>query len=195
MCSFEFINEIDYTPGIEPLQISFEQLFSNSKIIGNMDLRDVWLDDDGSFQAYFTKTDDNVDGIIIMCGNKLHGIRNYSGIPGMITLLVGFVVHCLGIKIHIGKDEPLTSNGLKWLCSLLRAGGRGLTITDQIGNFPDADQIEKEWVTAMKGTTHGLTEIFIESKMTRKLRTKEEWLSEGRTLTRNTWFIGDTNIL
>jgi hypothetical protein len=193
MTNEEGLTEIDYTPGIEPLQISFEQLIASAKVVGDIDNRDVWLYDDGNSNVYFTCSEE-VDGLIILVGNKLHGVRNYSGIPGLITMLIGFVTHRLKMKVIIGSDEPLTSNGIDWLCSLVRAGGRGLIIKDRTGDTPDADKLHQEWVTAMKSNGPGPTEITIESLMTRKLNTKEENLLEGKLMP-TTWFIGDESIL
>lgn len=188
------LNEIDYTPAIEPLQISFEQLAANAKIVGDIDNRDVWKYDDGHAQVYFVMSN-SVDGLIIMFDNALHGIRNYSGEKGLITMLVGFVTHRLGIRVLIEKDEPFTPEGIQWLCSLIKSGGRGLKISDQNGNFPDADLLYAEWAGAMKSNDHGgPSQLTIENVLTRKLRTKEEYLNEGRHLMPSTWFIGSATL-
>lgn len=188
------INEINYTAGIRQLQISQEHLIANAKVIGDLDSYDVWLYDDGHFQAYFTCEDGStVNGLIILNHNILHGIKNYTNIRGMITMLIGFVTHRLGMKIVIGKDEPLTQEGINWLCSLIKAHGNGLTITDQTGNLPNPDDIYNEWATAMKSDSHrgGPTEIFIEYRMKRRLPTKQDNFNEGRSLMPPVWFIGD----
>ena len=104
-------------------------------------------------------------------------------------MLVGFVVHRLGMKVVIEKNEQFTDSGIDWLCSLIRAGGRGLTLTDNKGKYPDADSLYSEWTTAMKGTTSGSTRITIESNLQRKLNTKQQNLNEGRLMPA-TWFVG-----
>jgi hypothetical protein len=184
------INEIDYTPGILPLQIPERTLVAASKIVGDMDQRDVWMYDAGH-QVYFTQTN-GIDGLVILSGNRLRAVKNYTGIPGMITMIVGFITHRLGKKIVIGSDEPFTDAGISWLCSLLKSGGRGLTITDQSGNYPAADSVMAEWKRAMNGDC-GPTEITIESRMTRTLSTKQQVVSED-ILMPTLWFIGDKNI-
>lgn len=202
MCITEITNrpklhEIDYSPGIEPLQITDAQLIADAKIVGDLDNRDVWLNNVHGENVYFTISNDTVDGLIILNNNYyLIGIKKYASIPGLITMLVGFVVHRLKKKVTIGRNEPLTSEGLDWLCSLIRAGGRGLTVTDQHGQMPNEDAIRQEWQGAMKNSlSGGPTAITIESRMTRKLRTRAECLAEGRSLMPTNWFIGDENIV
>jgi hypothetical protein len=187
------LSEIDYTAGIGQLAITPDKLLQDSTVVGDFDNIDVRLYEDNTGQIYFVNETD-MFGVIVLDGDRLRGVANYTNTPGLITMLVGFVTHRLNRKIRIDKTEQLTSAGITWLCKLLRAKGRGLTITDQNGDFPDADQVYAEWEHQMTQPGCGPTNIFIESKMVRHLHTKEQHLSEG-SFFYYCWFIGDENIL
>jgi hypothetical protein len=190
------LSEIDYTAGVELPPYSLEQMAAASTVVGDLDFEDVFLFTSGIEEVFFTNSD-NRKGAITLQGDRLRGVANYTNTPGLITMLVGFVTHRLNRKIYIDEAEPLTNSGITWLCKLLRAKGRGLTITDQNGNFPDADQVYAEWEHFMSNHGHGPTRIYIEGAVKGKrhmLLTKAEMLKEN-TLIWPRWFIGDENIL
>ena len=123
----------------------------------------------------------------------MHGIRNVTAVPGAITALVGFITHRLKYKVKIAANEKLSTSGFLWLKSFLLADGRGLTVHDQTGRFPNLEEIEKEWNEYRNKSGHGYTEIMIESKMSRVLETKEN--TKNRLLGPSMFFIGDSKIL
>ena len=194
----EFVTEIDYTAGVEGLDFNSSNVIQNSELAGDIDYCDVWMFAGRGQQMYYFKSDDKIDAFVVIEDNPtdgyyhLRGVNNISKKHGHVTALIGFLTHRLKMKLKISKFEQLSTLGFSWLKSLLLAKGRGLTITDQSGKFPDVEKLESEWIAAMQGIEHGPTEIIFESKMTRILESKIE---SEKHLVRKTWFIGDTNIL
>ena len=188
----EVITEIDATVGVEPLTISDSELIKHSKVVGDIDGREVLLYSNNMLVFMFA-TENKVDAFISLTTTfELNGIKNNSETGGLVTALIGFVTHRLKQSITIPAHEPLTPDGKDWLVSLIKANGRGLTIKDQTGQFPDADAIDREWNTALRGIKHGSTSIIIESNMTRHFPTNEERRS---LLMSYTFWIGDKNLI
>ena len=192
----EFISEIDYTSDIEDIQIDDETIIKNSRVAGDLDFQDVWLYSTQDEELYYMQTNNIIDAYVIITANPIngyrhiHGIRNRTSKPGYVTAIVGFLTYRAKMKLKIAADEPLSNSGFNWLKSFLLSNGRGLTVTDQTGTFPDVTNIEKEWNTHRVKLEHGPTEIIIESNMTRNLSTK----TDNTRLMRSTFFIGDSAI-
>ena len=171
----EFMSEIDYSPGLQELSISDQHLIAKSKIAGEIDGQDVHLYKDGNQECYFLVRDEGVEALILVLHQRLRAIRNFTGAPGAVTALVAFYTHVLRNKLVIDHTEQLTDSGIKWLCSLIRAGGRGLKLTDQTGKYPNADMLYFEWEKAM-ADENGPTSIIIESNIKRVLYNRGDLL-------------------
>jgi hypothetical protein len=194
MTNEEGLTEIDYAhSALDITQDMKNQIITKSQIVNSLDGKDVYHCNINDQDVYSFIGDDSIDALVILKGNELKGIRNFVNGPGYVTALIGCVTHRLKavVKIQISKNEGLTPEGFTWLKKLILAKGRGLTLTDQTGDFPDINSLEKEWNEAAYEKA-GPSEIFIESKMTRHLKTNKE-MSEN--LMNTTWFIGDKNIL
>lgn len=172
----EFMQEIDYTPLQLNLSIPSSDVVSGSKLVGEIDGRDVYVYRKGEQCCYFFNNDNDIDALILVVDGKLRGVRNFIGIPGAITALIGFYVHKLNKPLAIDASEQFSSDGINWLCKLIKAGGRGLKLTDQTGNYPDADEVYAEWQKAMRSDMPGKTSIVIESNVKRKLYNRDELL-------------------
>lgn len=177
----EFIDEIGYAAGMNNSKISDDQFIRESVKVGNIDYHDVWhwvgKDLYHGNHAYFF-TDSNIDSndtpTKIICrigfadyGNRfeLTSLRNISGVKGAVTALCIFVVKKLNKPFVLPGTEPLTQNGINWLCNLIRDGGRGLKLTDQTGNYPDSNTIRQEWINAKYNGGHGNTSIMFENNI------------------------------
>jgi len=187
------LNEIDATMGVEPLTISMLSLIRHSNHIDNFEGRDVYLFSDENKLVYMFQSNAGVDAFVSFdLDYNLTGIKNNTNTGGLVTTLIGFVTHKLKHPVKIPHTEQLTPDGIKWLCSLVRNNGRGLTITDQTGKLPDSDLLKKEWETALRSSDPGPTSILIESHMTRQFLSKEE---RSKKLMSYTFWIGDIDLL
>lgn len=172
----EFVTEIDYSSGLQDLSISDQHLIAKSKIIGEIDGQDVHSYRDENQTCYFFAKDNKViAALILVLNGRLRAIKNFTGQPGAITALVAFYTHVLKNKLVMDRTEQLTDSGIKWLCSLIRAGGRGLKLTDQTGKYPNADMLYSEWEKAMTNE-NGPTSIIIESNIKRVLYNRGDLL-------------------
>lgn len=192
----DFLSEIDYTSSLSGLNIDQSLLIANSDIVGEIDGSDVHRFVLDNQSCYFFINHNKISAMIIIMDGRLRAVRNFSGTPGYVTALVAFYTHELGNKLLIDKSEQFSPSSIKWLCSLIRAGGRGLRLTDQTGNYPNAELLYKEWETTMRSSSHGPTSIIIESAITRRLYKRSDllmiptqWISEEynlyETLARN----------
>jgi hypothetical protein len=168
-----------------------KHIVNNSKEIGDFDNRIIYHVNVKGHDVYSYISSNKIDAIVFLHGNNLRGIQNYSNLPGMITALVAFITHRMKKKIIITAQEPLTPAGFRWLYGLLAADGRGLTITDQTGKYPDKDSLKHEWEKAMTTDSHGSTTIVIESNMKRHFNSVTEY---NDLIFKHTFFIGDKRI-
>lgn len=184
------INEIDYTSFAGELPFDDNTIISQSHIIGDIDGQDVWLFHHDGQDLCFFKNDGQIVAYIVLLGSHLRGVRNRTKVSGLVTALIMFVTKKIDEPLEITSTEPLTPEGFNWIKSLIKSGGRGLTVVDQNGNTPNLEQLETEWASAMKGVTHGPTSLFIEDRSRRHLQSKREMGLMPLTI-----FIGFTGLL
>lgn len=185
----DFLTEIDYTPGADELVIDDDSIINKSNIVGKVDQTNVYLYTHSDVQQiYFFLDNVTITAYIVVQHGQLRGMRNRTGIYGSITALIGYVVHNVS-PLMIAATEPFTPAGFNWLKSFMLAKGRGITITDQNGNYPDIVELEKEWKTAMIGNA-GNTSIKLEG--TERYRNFTV-VTEGR-LSPVTFWIGDNRL-
>lgn len=185
------INEIGYADTLSDLSMPHGEIISKSSVIGRVDGKNVHHYQQGSSDVYFFETSNNIDAIVLLDGASIKGIKNYSGIPGLATALVGFIVHDRKITIEINHDEPLTTEGFKWLVKLLTNKRNKFTITDQTGNFPDVSTLEKEWIENKNNDTAGETTIYISENNLTTAKLKEG----ARLLMHTTIWVGNRELV
>ncbi len=171
------VNEIDYTPRINNSIISDAQFIREGKPVGEIDNHTVWhwigKDIYTGNHAYFF-TDSNTSPSKVLCrigfadyDNRfeLTTLKNICKVKGAITALCVFVAKKLNKSFVLPDTEPLTQDGINWLCNLIKDKGRGLKLSDQTGNFPDVDSIHQEWLNAKYNGGHGNTSIMFENNI------------------------------
>lgn len=163
MKSVEFITEIGRSSSADELQISDEDIISNSEIIGEIERRDVWKFSSDNQELFFFAANNVIAAFVLLIDSNIRGVRNISGLGGQVTSLISFVVHKLNRPLKITSAEPLTGDGLDWIISLIKANGRGLKLTDQDGNYPSAVAIKDEWYS-LDPNDSGPSSIIIEGK-------------------------------
>jgi len=199
MRASEFVFEIGYSAAVCPMSTSESDIVLNSTMVGDIDGRDVYLFSTNLEEMYFylDNTKKTIDAFVTIEKQKtngyrhLRGIQNITGKPGCVTALVGFLVHMQKLKLKIASNEELTPGGYRWLKSFILRKPRGITITDQNGQFPDIVELDTEWNKFHTAFGHGPMEIVLESDNRLVFNTKKE----NQLLMMNTYYIGDTKIL
>lgn len=163
MTNEEDLTEIDYCHEVGDLAVDDANIIFWAESAGFNDDTEVFKFDAESQQMYFLKDNEKISAYVIVSDGYLRGIKNISKRPGQIMVLMLFIIRHLGQKLTISKDEKLSDDGFNWLCSMIKAGGDGLTITDQSGQLPDIDVLRKEWDDAKTGSA-GPSEIFLEGE-------------------------------
>jgi len=167
MRAYEFLHEIDYCSSMVD-QVNFD--IDKSVKVGNFEGHDVFVvEQQGLIFIYFNSNDEIAAYIVISADvssngrYQLHRLRNRGNIPGAVTMLIKYTVDH-GRPLFIDKTEELSPDSMRWLDSLLKSGGRGLSVTTQDGNIPDIKMLDDEWNKARLTGEHGPTSIFIEGK-------------------------------
>jgi hypothetical protein len=187
------INEIDYTPGVNDAIVTSDsaEIISSAELVGAVDNKEVYLYRTPSELLYFTQTNKSIDAFIVLSYNyQLHGVRNYSGERGMISMLVGFVTHQLKKKIYIDSTEKLTPEGISWLCKLIDSTGRGWKIVDTNGDKIVTSKLRQEWEHCTTHDIVGETGVIIECVTQKRLPIS---IAETR-MQSPVWFVGCTDL-
>jgi hypothetical protein len=159
------IFEIDYASSMEHLAVSPSQL-NRATVVGTVDQQPVYLIDNGNHSIAFFKLDQTVCSYVIISSqdhlgfHQLHRVENICGPKGSISALLAFLHWKFDIKFEIPAQEPLTWQGLQWLCKIISAG-RGFVITDQFDNRLNADALSQEWMQAKNLGQVGQTAVRI----------------------------------
>jgi len=178
------LTEIDSASALDDTSISHEDIIQNSQIAGKIDGQVVHGYQQGTNLVFFFETNNEIDALVALNYQYLKAIRNYTNKPGRITALFQFIVHNITPELTIGDKEPLTPDGLKWLLSVIKSGGRGLTLTDQNGNTPDYRELQKEWDRSTQNNIHGPTSITISES--RNLKKQLAWQESSLMFTIST---------
>lgn len=154
------MNEIDHADALDSSNISPNTLMQSGKVIGNIEGNDIVMLSKGNQTVYILKVNDQATALVGFEGKNLKNIKNFTQAPGVIRALIGYLVHKKNMKIVVSPNEPLTSDGLKWIIKLIK-DPRGLVIKDRVGKDIDPMQLNQEWQTAKKTGTPGTTGITI----------------------------------
>lgn len=152
--------ELDYASKLDDSSFSPNLLAKSGNVDGQIEGNNVILIKRATQTAYMLMVDDNVSAFIGFENKNLKNIKNFTNAPGVIRALMGYLVHKKGMTINISQNEPLTSEGLKWLIRLIK-NPRGLVIKDNAGNDVDIDELKQEWSRAKKSGIAGKTGITI----------------------------------
>ena len=158
----EFLPEIGYATELGPLSIGYSELKQHAVEVGNIDQSPVFLYKANNQELFFLQYEDKIAALALIVDKQyLQGITSITKKKGVITALITFIVRKLGRRLIIGKNEGLTSQGLQWLQSIIKSGGRGLRFTSA-GNNVDLATLSKEWAQSIETDVPGPTEIVIE---------------------------------
>jgi hypothetical protein len=186
------LNEIGYADTLGELSIPPESIIKNSRDVGVIDGQHVFAYEQASTTLYFFKSpNDTFDALVLLDGNHIRAVKNYSKQPGAITALIGFIVHRLNMPLEIASTEQLTSDGFRWLKMLLQRNGKGFTIVDNHGRFPDVGKLEQEWIASRKSDQPGTTSIRISENATTKKLLEEK----SKLIITTTVWLGTPNLL
>lgn len=185
------INEIGYADVLTALTIPPADIIPASKQAGSIDGQEIYQYKQGNNTLFFIKRSTNqFSAIVLLDGNSIKAVKNYVNQPGLVTTIIGFIVHTLGIKLQINPDEGLTRDGFRWLRLLILRNSKGFTITDQNGAPVDIASIEQEHQYYKDNDGHGPTTIYISEG---RYRLHEERVNDS--LMSTTYWIGDERIL
>lgn len=159
------LNEIGYS-SYSPRIPDDGAYIAASEFVGHIDNHDVHYVVNGDYEFFFFVDDTGTfmsASIGITNQNELRRIEAKVKKGGLITALIMFVCRTMKRSLIIPSDERLSQDGLRWLMSIVKHGGRGLKISDQNGNYPNPDDIFPEWDAARIDDVFGPTSITFES--------------------------------
>lgn len=139
--------EIDFANVLTQLSTSHGEILSHAKADGNINQKPVFLYTEGNSQLYFFTDKHDLEAMILLSGDKLKAIKNFTGQRGFVFALLNYIVVKKGIKLTIDSSDPLTAEGLSWITNLISRPSR-LTVTDLNGNKVDPVKLKKEWINA-----------------------------------------------
>ena len=185
------LKEIDYSSELDSTNFSHSKVIKLGVVDGQIDGHDVMKASSGDQTVYFLLSNDSkVSAFLGFKNGYLKNIKNFSGASGLISALVGYVVHIKKEKIKISPDEPMTESGIKWLSKLIKQP-RGLTITNQRGESVDAEALKQEWSNAKNTGAAGTTGITINENFSfgNKIRLNEESRKQDSILMPHNFYI------
>ena len=169
------ISEIDYSDFLDSSNFSEKRLINAAHEDGEIEGTPVMLVKSGKESAYFLLDNGKISAFVGFEGSYLKNVKNFTSTAGAIRALIGYLVHKKGKTLSILPNEPLTSDGFKWISHLIK-NPRGLVIKDQNGKPVNTDELSSEWERAKKTGKPGKTSITIseDSDFGDKLRLNEE---------------------
>jgi hypothetical protein len=93
----------------------------------------------------FVNNDIIQSAVIFDQNNNLRGVQNSSNTKGAVTTLMLYVLNHFTEKLTITKTEPLTPDGLKWVCGILSSNRKLFSIVDHTGKIPDQKELKAAW--------------------------------------------------
>lgn len=154
------ISEIDYSDALGELNMDAKEIIKKSRIESKFQGHNIMRLDVDHTTLYYFAENDSIMALLLLSGNELRAVKNYTNQSGFVFALLNYVVAFKGMNLKIGANEPLTSEGLRWVTQLINRPSR-LTITDGNGKRVDPEQLKKEWETSKITDSAGPTEIYI----------------------------------
>lgn len=142
----EIISEIGHADVIPSLGVKMDAIKKLATIGGN----DVWYTDYRFQHMLFFKDGGDIPTYVLISKTADGGFHHVnrllnSGPKGQLTVLIGIIINNMQMPLVFHHTERLTPDGLSWLVSLIKSGGRGFNVVDQTGSYPDPDVVIKEW--------------------------------------------------
>jgi len=170
------INEFDYSSELGELALTNQQIMSNSTIDGKIGSRSVHLFKQGANRIYFFESNNKIDALVYLHGDRLFGMKNYSSNKGLNYNLFQYIINIKRQKVRLSPIDKLTHNGLNWIISQIQRP-TGFKITGGDGNPVTASDVFSEWETARITGKHGPTELIIsQSSNASQIRANESRL-------------------
>lgn len=145
MRAHEFLTEFGAATIAPKLNLTNEEILSIPQI-GMVDSMPVYgAIFHGHSIVAFKENDVIQSAVIFDQDNNLRGIQNASKTKGAVTVLMLYILNHFTNKLVISKNEPLTPDGLKWVCNILKSDRKLFSIVDNIGEVPDPSQLEAAW--------------------------------------------------
>lgn len=163
----ENIEEIGFADSLDSIKLPDSEIIANSKLSGTIGQKSVRVFNRGTNTLYFFSTDTDILALILLDGDHLKAIKNFTNEKGMIYSLLNYIVSFKETRIKISPSELFTSMGVEWLMRLA-ANTHGLRLTTTSGDKVDIKQIRHEWNNARLTKEPGPTGLII-SEMS------EEW--------------------
>lgn len=169
------VSEIGFATNLGKLNISDTDAIKKSKVDGQIGQRDVMLLQKGESNLYFFADENKIDALILLDGNRLAAIKNFTNLKGLVHALFNYIVNIKKMKLIIQPHDSLTPFGIDWLVDQIKRPN-GFKITDDKGNAIDTVKLKQEWEKSKKnyGSQTGETGIVVsESPLGIKLRENE----------------------
>lgn len=176
--SHDNLREIGYAHELGDLSLTDQQIIQKSKVDGQIGQRDVMKMIKGNNVIYYFSDGDRIDALLLLDGDRLAAIKNFTSNKGLIHALFNYVINIKRKKLKINPDDSLTPYGIEWALKQIDRKD-GFKITDLDGNPIDADQLKAEWNKSRLDPekSPGTTGLIIgESGIAQKLRDNEKSL-------------------
>lgn len=146
------IAEVGYADALGDLNIPHNELVASAQPDGTISQRSVMKFTQGDDCLYFFESDGEIDALVLLAGNNLKAIKNYTNEKGLVFALLNHIVSMKGTEVRVDATEPLTAEGFKWLAALIK-NKAGLRVRDPAGQEVDISALEAEWKKSKAG--HG----------------------------------------
>jgi len=146
------IAEVGYADALGDLNIPHNELVASAQPDGTISQRSVMKFTQGDDCLYFFESDGEIDALVLLAGNNLKAIKNYTNEKGLVFALLNHIVSMKGTEVRVDATEPLTAEGFKWVAALIK-NKAGLRVRDSAGQEVDISALEAEWKKSKAG--HG----------------------------------------
>jgi hypothetical protein len=156
----EQINEIGFADSLTNLNLSDDVIIANSDSLGSIGKKPVKVFTQGTSTLYFFANDSKILALVLLNGDYLKAIKNFTSEKGMIYALLNYIVGMKGIHIKIAPSEPFTNEGFGWILRLA-TNTHGLRLTTDSGEPVDVDKLQQEWEYSRMTKVPGMTGLVI----------------------------------
>jgi hypothetical protein len=172
------VNEISWADSLGELNMSAQEIIEKSQSDGTISQRQVMKFDKGNTSLYFFEDDGRLDALVLLDGDQLRAIKNFTQEKGLVFALMNHIVNIKNNKLRIDANKPMTKEGFKWVAALIEQPS-GLKVRDQNGQEITVDQLKAEWERSKStgGQESGPTELVIgesSQSWSRKLKANQQ---------------------
>jgi hypothetical protein len=156
------LQEFNAATQASPLNLSKEQISQIPKIGVSDSLAIYGAKINGQSLIAHIVNDVILAAVIFDDNVNLRGIRNDSNIKGLVSVIMIYIFKHLSRSLTISKSEPLTMDGLLWVCSNLK---RNLfTILNIDGTTPNEAELVAAWHKSREDFSSNDIELIISQK-------------------------------